>query len=118
MARELVTEDLSYKFTPAQLDGYQMFRVRSEYGILNIQLNTDHRIYDLIDQIEERIGPGVDEDDPAFEAIVALRLLLSSWARMEDQTESRDERTRIQDIAMNWGRQVDKVMSRLRERGG
>lgn len=116
LARILVQDDLSYKFTPTQLDGYQMFRVRSEYGVLNIQLNTDHRIYDLIDQIEDRLSPEIDESDPAFEAIVALRLLLSSWARMEDQTESRDERTRIQDIAMNWGRQVDKVINQLRER--
>ena len=116
LARTLVQDDLSYKFTPTQLDGYQMFRVRSEYGVLNIQLNTDHRIYDLIDQIEDRLSPEIDESDPAFEAIVALRLLLSSWARMEDQTESREERTRIQDIAMNWGRQVDKVINQLRER--
>ena len=117
LARTLVKDDLSYKFTPAQLDGYQMFRVRSEYGVLNIQLNTDHRIYDLIEQIEDRLSPQLDENDPAFEAIVALRLLLSSWARMEDQTESREERTRIQDIAMTWGRQVDKVINQLRERG-
>ena len=118
LARLLVQEDLSYQFNPAQLDGYQMFNVRSNQGVLHINLNTDHPIYDLISHVEDRLSEESDETDPAFQAIVALRLLLSSWARMEDQTESRDERTRIQDVAMHWGRQVDKVISQLRERDG
>ena len=118
LAKALVREELGYQFNPTQLDGYQMFRVRSYQGVLHIELNIDHPIYDLIKHIEGDLGEDVDENDPAFQAILALRLLLSSWARMEDQTESREERTRIQDIAMNWGRQVDKVINYLRERSG
>ena len=118
LAKVLVREELGYQFNPTQLDGYQMFRVRSYQGVLHIELNIDHPIYDLIKHIEGDLDEEVDESNPAFQAIVALRLLLSSWARMEDQTESREERTRIQDISMNWGRQVDKVISYLRERDG
>ena len=116
IARMLVQEDLSYQFNPAQLDGYQMFNVRSNQGVLHINLNTDHPIYDLLRHVEGRLAENGNESDPAFQAIVAIRLLLSSWARMEDQTESREERTRIQDIAMNWGRQADKFINQLRER--
>ena len=118
LARMLVNEDLSYQFNPAQLDGYQMFNVRSNQGVLHINLNTDHPVYDLLKHIEKDLGENANEDHPAFLASVAIRLLLSSWARMEDQTESREERTRIQDISMRWGRQVDKVISRLQERDG
>lgn len=116
LARSLVKKDLSYQFNSIQLDGYQIFNVRSNQGILHINLNTDHPIYDLIRHIEDNIDENVDESDPAFQATVALRLLLSSWARMEDQTQNRDERIRIQDTAINWGRQVDKVINQLRER--
>ena len=118
LARRLIEEDLSYQFNSAQLDGFQMFNVRSNQAVLHINLNTDHPIYDLLKHIEGDLDDNVDESDPAFQASVAIRLLLSSWARMEDQTESREERTRIQDIAMNWGRQVDKVINYLRERNG
>ena len=118
LAKSLVEEALSYQFSPAQLDGFQMFNVRSNHGVLHINLNTDHPIYDLLKHIEDDLDENADESDPGFQASVAIRLLLSSWARMEDQTESRDERTRIQDIAMNWGRQVDKVFNQLRERDG
>ena len=116
LAKMLVQEGLSYHFNPDQLDGYQMFNVRSNQGVRHINLNTDHPIYDLLRHIEGCLDENSDESDPAFQATVALRLLLASWARMEEGTESRDERTRIQDIAMNWGRQADKFISQLRER--
>lgn len=116
LARSLVEADLSYQFNAVQLDGYQIFNVRSNQGILHINLNTDHPIYGLIQHIEGNLSENVDESDPAFQATVALRLLLSSWARMEDQTHNRDERIRIQHTAINWGRQVDKVINQLRER--
>ncbi len=116
LAKMLVEQGLSYQFNPAQLDGYQMFNVRSNQGVLHINLNTDHPIYDLLKHIEGRLDENIDESNPLFEASVAIRLLLSSWARMEDQTESREERMHIQNIGMNWGRQVDKVINQLRER--
>ena len=116
LARRLIEEDLSYQFNSAQLDGSLMFNVRSNQAVLHINLNTDHPIYDLLKHIEGDLADNVDERDPAFQASVAIRLLLSSWARMEDQTESREERMRIQNIAINWGRQVEKVINYLRER--
>lgn len=118
LASELVQNDLSYQFNSEQLDGFRMFNVRSIQGVLHINLNTEHAIYDLIKHLEDDLRKNVDENDPAFQSIVAIRLLLSSWARMEDQTESRDERIRIQGIAEHWGRQVDKFLSQLRERDG
>ena len=116
LAKELVDEELNYLFNPTQLDGYQMFSVRSIQGVLHINLNIDHPIYDLIKHIEGDLDKNAKENDPGFLGTVAIRLLLSSWARMEDQTESREERTRMQDINMRWGRQIDKVFAQLRER--
>ena len=118
LAKMLVEEGLSYQFNPEQLDGSQIFRVRSEWGILHIYLNIDHPIYDLIKHVEGRLDEMGNEDDPAFQAIVAMRLLLASWARMEDQTRDEQERRRIQNTAIDWGRQVEKVITQLRERDG
>ena len=117
-AQMLVQESLSYQFNSTQLDGFQMFNVRSNQGILHINLNIDHPIYDLLKHFEDLLNESDDDDTSVFQAIVAIRLLLLSWARMEDQTESQSDRMRIQDIAMNWGRQADKVMNQLRERDG
>ena len=118
LAKTLVQEGISYHFNPDQLDGYQMFNVRSNQGVRLINLNTDHAIYNLLKHIEGRLDENSDESDPAFQATVALRLLLASWARMEEGTNSREERMHIQDIARNWGRQVEKFINQLRERDG
>ena len=118
LARMLVQEGISYHFNPDQLDGYHMFNVRVSQGVRHINLNTDHAIYNLLKHIEGRLDENSDESDPAFQAIVALRLLLVSWARMEEGTNSREERMHIQDIAGNWGRQVEKFINQLRERDG
>ena len=116
LAKMLVQEGLSYHFNPAQLDGRYMFNVRSDHGVLHINLNTDHPIYDLLRHIEGRLDENRDESDPAFQATVALRLLLASWARMEDGTNSREGQKLIQEIAWNWGLQADKFINQLRER--
>ena len=119
IAEYLVKDDIWYRFSSDNLDGYQMFNVRSNQGVLHINFNTDHPVYDLLKNIEsDQEDEIIDENHPAFEASVAIRLLLSSWARMEDQTENKEERKRIQDIATNWGRQVDKAITQFREKNG
>ena len=116
LAKSIVERGLGYQFNSMQLDGYQIFNVRSDQGVLLINLNTDHAMYDLIRHVEDGLDDDVDESDPAFQATVAIRLLLSSWARMEDQITSREDRANVQYIAMNWGRQAEKMLSQLRER--
>jgi len=118
IAKTIVTERLSYQFLSRQLDGYQMFSVRSVGGVLHIYLNTDHPIYDFLRHVEDELSDKVKETDPAYQSIVAIRLLLSSWARMEDHTENKEERMRIQEIAREWGKHVAKFLDYLRERTG
>jgi len=117
-AQWVIRSGLSYQFRSMQLDGYQMFNVRSNQGVLHINLNTEHHMYDLLSHIENELDENADESDPAFQASVAIRLLLISWARMEDQTEAREERVQIQNISTNWGRQSDKLLTQWREKTG
>ncbi len=116
LAKSIVEKGLGYRFNSTQLDAYMIFNVRSDQGVLHINLNTDHAMYDLLRHIEGGLDEDVDENDPAFQATVAIRLLISSWARMEDQMTSREDRANIQYIATLWGRQAEKMLSQLRER--
>ena len=116
LAKVLVQENLSYHFNPEQLDGSQMFNVRSKHGVLHVNLNTDHPIYEP-DQIHRR------KPRPR----IAMRATLYSWPvspsgycyrrghGWKTRPNPEQERRHIQDIAMNWGRQVDKTISQLRE---
>lgn len=116
LAKSIVEKGLGYQFNSTQLDAYMIFNVRSDQGVLHINLNTDHAMYDLLRHVEDGLDEDIDENDPAFQATVAIRLLLSSWARMEDQMINREDRANIQYIATLWGRQAEKMLSQLRER--
>ena len=118
LAKRVVVEGTGYKFGSRQLDGSQMFSVRTGEGVLHIYLNTDHAIYDLLRHIEDESSRELERSEPLFQSIVAIRLLLSAWARMEDQTVVRRDRARIQDMAIDWGRQAEKMISYLREHEG
>ena len=112
-AKIIVEEGLAYVFTPEQLDGFQMFSVRNVAGHYQIRLNTDHKIYGLIRFLEDSMPDSADPQSPHYQAIVAIRLMLSSWAKMETDIEARAERARVQEIARDWGRQVDKALNSL-----
>ena len=118
LAKRIVAEGTAYKFGSRQLDGSQMFSVRRSDGVLQIYLNTDHEIYDLLRHIEDKSLRKIERSDPLFQSIVTIRLLISAWARMEDQTDPQRDRARIQNTAIDWGRHVEKNLSYLRERTG
>lgn len=118
IAEQVVSQGSGYKFGSKYLDGSQMFSVRSNQGVLHIYLNTEHAIYDLLSHIEDDSPSALKAGDPLFESVVAIRLLLSAWARMEDQTDARNDRMRIQNTAQDWGRHAEKMLSHMREREG
>ena len=109
LAKYLIENDNWYHLEADQLDGYQMFRVQNQGGILRIILNMKHPIYRFLSVFEDQDPAKIT--DPT--ARVGIILMLMSWGRMEDQVEADKERQAIQDIAMRWGRHVDEFISRL-----
>ena len=113
LAKSLVENDAWYHFESDRLDGFQMFRVRNEGGVLRVILNMDHPIHDFIRMFEEHAKS--DLTDPVRKAGLGIILMLMSWGRMEDQIELRAERQAVQEIAMRWGKHVDEFINTLTE---
>ena len=113
LAKQLVEDDEWYHFESDQLDAYQMFRVRNRAGVLRVILNMDHPIHDFIRIFEDQAK--IDLSDPVRKAGLGIILMLMSWARMEDQIESDEERRRVQFIAQQWGQHVDEFIRHLTE---
>ena len=106
----LVEEGSKYKFIASKLDGSQMFSVRPEQGVLMIRLNFEHRMYDLLKLLEE----GVEEGDERLKrACLAIRLLICSWASMEDNIHDTIERQNAQFMAIRWGRQAETLFASM-----
>ena len=112
-AIELVQQGLNYNFEHSDLSGYQMFKVVSRGGILNVQLNINHAAYDFIRVIEdEALQTG---NETARRAAVGIEVLLLAWARMEDEIELSEKRMEFQDTGLNWGKMVHRVLRNLPE---
>ena len=112
-ASELVRSDFRFSFTPGDLDGYQMFRVRNPSGVLIVELNINHQLYEFLEFLER---DAEDNDNPtARRAAIAIRTLLLAWARMQDHIESPERRQNVQQIALQWGEQANEVLRQLNQ---
>ena len=100
---------------PLDLAGYQMFRVRDAGGITYVNLNMNHALHEFLDFLETG---DVQRDTPLWRALVGVRVLLGSWARMETEINDPTRKREVQDIAMQWGRYADIVLSLIRDEAG
>ena len=112
-ATDLVRNAFRYSFTKAELDGFQMFSVRNAGGILFVNLNINHQLYEFLKVLEEDAH---ENDNPAaYKAAVGIRTLLLAWGRMEDHIETSERRQRVQQVASQWGEQASDVLQQLNQ---
>lgn len=110
MATGLVSLGLGYNFEHSDLSGYQMFKVVSRGGILNVQLNINHEVYKFISIIEDEAAQ--TDNERIRDAAFGIKVLLLAWARMEDEIEHPSKRMEFQDTGLNWGKMVHRVLER------
>ena len=110
-ALETIKRDQWYTITPSQLDGYRIFSVRGEGGVLNVRLNINNHIYELINSVDEEAE--ANANPVARNAAIAIRALILSWARMEDGTEDLDRKMALQEMSERWGKVVHRILGNL-----
>lgn len=106
LAASTVSHGYKYVFADADLEGAAFFTVQHKAGVIFIKLNTQHPAYDnLVDILEEDVE-GVAADvlrDRLTNALDGLKVLLTAWARYEDELEG-PRRQNAQDARNDWGR--------------
>jgi len=96
IAVEYVRKRFKYLFQEAPVPGSAIFDIRSKAGTIIILLNTRH-------PASEHLFAILKEDEEDTPALKALKLLLTAWARLEDEAgEAR--RQQLEDIRSDWGR--------------
>lgn len=94
---EAVSSGIRYMFSEAELSSSAIFDLSQERGEYFIKLNTRHPAHKNF--IELLRDENASDDSPA---LVALKLLLTAWARMEDEAGGRDLEA-LQDTRLAWG---------------
>ena len=113
IAAALVRNDFRFDFESVSGQGFQMFTCESRGGVLFVNLNINHQLYEFINFIEQEAD--ISENPALWKAAVGLRTLLLAWSRMEDQIESPERTQEVQSIAMDWGRQASAVLRQLNQ---
>jgi hypothetical protein len=103
VARELavdyVERKIKFLFRHADFPGFSVFDITSKAGVIIITINTKHpahrHLFELLREGDESVT-----ESPALQG---LKLLLTAWARMEDEA-SAERKIELEDMRGEWGR--------------
>jgi len=100
-AEEIVKKKLRFHFTDVNLPAQMLFDIQPKAGIYNIQLNKNHPAFNnFFKLIAEQDALNESEEHSAEKG---LKLLLESWARLEDEA-SENLKEELQNIRLEWGK--------------
>jgi hypothetical protein len=101
-----VKAGIKYVFQQTPYQGASFFSVSSRGGSIIVTVNKDHPFTKyLIGLLEE------SEADKSNQALIALKLMLCAWARLEDETQNDRQRQRYVDTRDEWGRMTREFIS-------
>ena len=102
-AADIVGKKLRFHFTDVELPPQFLFDIELKTGIYNIKLNKNHpaflNFFKLLSDQDDELNNGHEE--PSAER--GLKLLLESWARLEDEAPQ-NLKEQLQDIRLEWGK--------------
>jgi hypothetical protein len=113
LAAKTIDDGLKYLFAEAPIQTAAFFSVKPKGGALLITLNTTHPAYKNLVELLERDVEGVDAESlktRLTNSREGLKLLLSAWARYEDEEPDGIRKTRAQDARSDWGRMARQFL--------
>ena len=107
-----------YVFGRGPISGTQFFDITRHKNKLFIKINDNHAAYknliDLVQDLPEEIDLETAKEllNRIYDGLV---LLLSSWARLEDETDVQEQVQLIQNIRIDWGRMLQDYLKQNTE---
>lgn len=117
-AAKTVGDNLKYVFVDNEIETPAFFSVKPKGGTIIVTLNTNHPAYDnLVEVIEEGVdNVGAEElRSRLIKARDGIKLLLSAWARYEDELPDGQRKHAAQDMRTDWGRMARQFLDRSAE---
>lgn len=114
LAATTVSSGLKYVFGQDEIEGAAFFSVKIKCGTILITLNTKHPAYKgLVEALDRETETASLEElrERLGSAAGGLKLLLSAWARMEDEPGAGEAREQLVDIRTDWGRMARMFLS-------
>lgn len=113
-AREIavrhVQSGLKYIFERTHYDGPSFFTCSRKGGSIIVNINGEHPVTRYLYELLE------ENEDAHRDTLLALKLILAAWARMEDEAQTGELRTKLSDMRNDWGRLTRDFILAARER--
>lgn len=101
-------------FDHSDISSPAFFDVKTQGGIIFITLNNSHPAYTYLNEVLEEEIPYANEQEECDEKVKELRnkflyvreglkLLLTSWARYEDEAPDGRIKNQVKEVRWNWG---------------
>ena len=100
-AEDIAKKKLRFVFTDVNLPAQFLFDIQPIQGIYHIKLNKNHPAYSDFFNILAKQEDLTEEGEPSAER--GLKLLLESWARLEDEAPE-DLKEELMNIRLEWGK--------------
>lgn len=115
LAATLLNTNLKVVFDHGNISSPSFFDVKSKGGVIFVTLNSNHPAYDYLNEVLEEEIPYADQEEECDEKVRELRgkflyvreglkLLLTSWARYEDETPDGRLRNQVSEVRWDWGK--------------
>ena len=101
------------RFQEGELNGSLLFDISLSGGVEIITINTKHNAYKNLLSVVGDLPNNMTIDHAVGRlknAKEGLRLLLSSWARMEDEESNEERRKRLSNTRFKWGEIMDEFL--------
>ena len=115
IAAVTVSDSLKYVFAEADIETQALFTVKPRGGAIVIMLNTNHPAYHHLVEVlasEELTNDANKLRERLARASDGLKLLLSAWARYEDEQPDGAPRSRAQQARSDWGSMARRFLER------
>lgn len=107
MVDETLEKDWRVRWISSPQDSTAFFNIDLMAGMLQVVFNTEHPLHNQLMAVLEDVPEDASEADLRHRlsrASDTFKLLVFSWARMEDEIPNKRDRARISDARRDWGR--------------
>lgn len=115
LAASTISDGLKYVFAEADIETQAFFTVKPRGGALVIMLNTNHPAYKHLVEVlmpQDSASDAAKLRERLNRASDGLKLLLSAWARYEDEQPDGPPRSRVQQARSDWGSMARRFLER------
>lgn len=126
LAAWAISKGVKFTVRHGAINGSSLFDVRNDHSVVRIVLNQAHPLWQILRKAsgvepdfpnsDEEVIEGENEELSGREMLLAIYVLFCAWGRMVEDTRYSQRRNELANIAFDWGREAELMLTGLSRR--